>query len=93
MTNGAAIWSGDIVTPKAECGQNRVVLIFRQRPGPDQKVGSTEAKRTAVVALYGYAWVFEKIYAVKASERYYAKVNATDKCAGARSAVLNAVSY
>ena len=92
LTNGASMWSGQVVSPKTKCALKRVVLIFKQRPGADQKIGSTKAER--VTGATGYHWAFEKVgYAVKSSEKYYAKVKATDKCAGARSPVLKAVSY
>jgi hypothetical protein len=90
MTNGASIWSGDVVSKK-KCANKRVVLIFKVRPGADKKMGSTKAAKKLDGS--GYTWAFEKVYAVKSSERYYAKVNATSKCKGARSPVLNAVSY
>ena len=62
------------------------------RSGADKKIGS--AKTTRVTGSIGYHWAFEKVgYAVRSSERYYAKVNATDKCRGARSPVLHADSY
>ena len=92
LTNGASMWSGQVVSPKANCAHKRVVLIFKQRPGADKKIGSAKAER--VTGVVGYYWAFEKVgFAVKSSERYYAKVNATDKCAGARSPVLSAVTY
>lgn len=92
LTNGASMWSGQVVSPKTKCALKRVVLIFKQRPGADQKIGSTKAER--VTGSIGYHWAFEKVgFAVTSSEKYYAKVKPTDKCAGARSPVLNAVSY
>ena len=91
MTNGASIWSGKITSSKASCANKRVVLIYKVRPGADQKVGSTKAKRST--GAVGHWWAFEKRYAVKSSERYYALVKATSSCAGARSKVLNAISY
>ena len=92
LTNGASMWSGKIVSPKAKCANKRLVLIYKLRPGADKKIGSTKATR--VTGALGYQWAYEKVgYAVKSSEKYYAKVKATDKCAGARSPVLNAVSY
>ncbi len=92
LTNGASMWSGQVVSPKANCALKRVVLIFKQRPGADKKIGSAKAER--VTGVIGYHWAFEKAgFAVKSSEKYYAKVKATDKCAGARSPVLNAVTY
>jgi hypothetical protein len=92
MTNGASMWSGEVVSPKAKCANKRVVLIFKQRPGADQKIGSAKAK--PVTGVIGYHWAFEKKgFAVKSSEKYYAKVKPTGNCSGARSPVLNAVSY
>jgi hypothetical protein len=92
LTNGASMWSGSVVSPKAKCGLNRVVLIYKVRPGADKKIGSTKAK--TVTGVLGYHWAYEKTgYAVKSSERYYAKANATDKCKAARSPILNADSY
>ena len=44
--------------------------------------------------MVGYYWAFEKVgFAVKSSEKYYAKVKPTSSCSGARSPVLNAVGY
>ena len=92
LTNGASMWSGQVVSPKANCAHKRVVLIFKQRPGADKKIGSAKAER--VTGVVGYHWAFEKVgFAVKSSEKYYAKVKATDKCAGARSPVVSAVTY
>ena len=92
LTNGASMWSGEVVSPKANCANKRLVLIFKQRPGADQKIGSAKAK--PVTGAPGYHWAFEKDgFAVKSSEKYYAEVKATDKCAGARSPVLKAVTY
>ncbi len=92
LTNGASMWSGQVISPKAKCANKRLVLIFKQRPGADQKIGSTKAE--PVTGAIGYWWAFEKVgFAVKSSEKYYAKVKATNKCAGARSPVLNAVGY
>ena len=92
LTNGASMWSGQVVSPKAKCANKRVVLIFKQRPGTDQKIGSAKAK--PVTGATGYYWAFEKVgFAVKSSEKYYAKVKPTSSCSGARSPVLNAVGY
>jgi hypothetical protein len=60
-------------------------------------LGGSEDRRDnpeRVTGSRGYHWAYEKVgFAVKSSEKYYAKVKATDKCAGARSPVLNAVGY
>jgi hypothetical protein len=92
MTNGASVWSGKITSSNANCANKRLVLIYKQRSGADKKIASTKAKRST--GAVGHYWAFEKVgFAVKSSERYYAKVTATSKCMGARSKVLNAVSY
>ncbi len=92
LTNGASMWSGDVVSPKTKCAKGRTVLIYKVRPGADKKIGSTKTK--PVTGVIGYYWAYEKEgYAVRASERYYAKVKATDSCKGARSAALYADSY
>jgi hypothetical protein len=84
LTNGASMWSGQVSSKKAKCANKRVVLIFKERSGADKKVGSVKA--LPVTGVVGYHWAFEKVgYAVKASEKYYAKVKATDDCSGARS--------
>ena len=89
LTNGATFWSGKISAPRnAKCANKRVVLIFKQRPGKDQKIGSVKAE--PVTGQVGYYWAFEKVgFAAKPSERYYAQVKRTEKpaCAPARSSV------
>jgi hypothetical protein len=92
LTNGASMWSGEVVSRKEKCAYKRVVLIFKQRPGADKKIGSAKAER--VTGVVGYHWAFEKVgFAVKASETYYAKVKPTDDCSGARSPVRKAEVY
>ena len=71
-----------------EVREKRVVLLFKQRPGKDQKIGSTKAER--VTGQVGYYWAFEKVgFAAKSSERYYVKAKRSDSpaCASARSSV------
>ena len=89
LTNGATMWSGQVLAPTNEkCANKRVVLIFKQRPGRDQKIGSTKAE--PVTGQVGYYWAFEKVgFAAKPSERFYVKVKRTERpaCAAARSSV------
>ena len=86
LTNGASMWSGDIASPKAKCANKRVVTVYKVRPGADKKIGSDKAFKGLDGS--GYYWGVDKVgYSVKSSERFYAKVSATDKCKGARSAV------
>ena len=89
LTNGGTMWSGKVVAKK-KCASKRVVLLFKQRPGKDQKIGS--AKAEPVTGQPGYYWAIEKVgFAAKPSERYYVQVKRTDKpaCAAARSSVRN----
>ena len=86
LTNGASFWSGDIASPKAKCANKRAVTVYKVRPGADKKIGSDKAFKRLDGS--GYSWGVEKVgYSVKSSERFYAKVSATDTCKGARSAV------
>lgn len=90
LTNGASMFDGELAAFKS-CGKKRVVLIYKQRPGADQRIGKTKAKPDSGIT---YSWDFEKVgYAVKAGERYYAKVKPTKKCMGARSAAVLANVY
>ena len=87
LTNGGTMWSGKVLAPK-KCAKKRVVLLFKQRPGKDQKIGSTKAER--VTGQVGYYWGVEKVgFAAKPSERYYVKAKRTDNpaCASGRSSV------
>ena len=89
LTNGASIWSGELASPKAICGDKRVVSVFVQRPGADRKLGAVRAKPAGGVT---YSWTFKKKgYAVKTTEKYYAKVKPTAKCSGAHSPAWSAV--
>ena len=86
LTNGASMWSGKIASPKAKCANKRVVTVYKVRSGADKKMGSDKASKGLDGS--GYFWAYEKVgFAVKSSERYYAKVGATTKCKGARSAI------
>ena len=89
LTNGGTMWSGKVVAPtNKKCASKRVVLLFKQRAGKDQKIGSTKAE--PITGQVGYYWAFEKVgFAAKPSERYYVKATRTEKpaCAPARSSV------
>jgi hypothetical protein len=90
LTNGASMFNGELAAFH-NCGKRRVVLIYLQRPGPDQRIGETRAKYDAGIT---YSWDFAKVgYAVKAGERYYVKIRPTKKCMGARSALVQATVY
>ena len=91
LTNGASMFDGDLAAFH-NCGKRRVVTVYRALPGGrSYKVGKTRAKHDAGIT---YSWDLEKVgYAVKAGERYYAKVKPTKKCMGARSAAVLANVY
>jgi hypothetical protein len=85
LTNGGTMWSGKVLAKK-KCANKRVVLLFKQRSGKDQKIGS--AKAEPVTGQVGHYWAFEKVgFAAKPSERYYVQVKRTESpaCASARS--------
>ena len=89
LTNGGTMWSGKVLAPKNKrCANKRAVLLFKKRPGKDQKIGS--AKAEPVTGQAGYYWAIEKVgFAAKPGERYYVQAKRTDKpaCASARSSV------
>jgi hypothetical protein len=78
-------WSGDIMSGKKACKKNRRVLIYRQRPGADVKVGSTKAHKG--LTDNGYYWGFSQAGAAPTG-KYYAKVKPTAKCKGDKSGTL-----
>jgi hypothetical protein len=79
-------WSGDLRSPKKACKNNRRVVIFRQRPGADVKVGSTKAHKG--LSDNNYYWGYSEPGDAP-SGRYYAKVKPTAKCKGDKSGTLS----
>ena len=77
-------WSGDIFSGRKACKNDRLVLVFRVRPGADEKVGQTRSFKGMVDN--NYYWTMNKpgIY----SGNFYAKVNPTARCKGDRSGLL-----
>ena len=46
---------------------------------------SAQRRPSLLTGATGYYWAFEKVgFAVKSSEKYYAKVKPTSSCSGAR---------
>ena len=82
---GEAQWAGDIFSPRKACKDDRKVLIFRVRPGDDQKIGSTKSFRG--ISEPGYFWTHSEPGAAPAG-KYYAKVKPTKKCQGDRSEAI-----
>ena len=76
--------AGDIFSPRKSCKNDRVVLVFRARPGADVKVGQTRSFKGMVDN--NYYWTMNKpgIY----SGNFYAKVKPTARCKGDRSGLL-----
>jgi hypothetical protein len=82
---GQTHYAGDISSPRKACKNNRRVLIFRARPGADEKVGSTRSFEG--LAEPGYYWTYSETRAAPTG-RYYAKVKPTKRCKGDRSPSL-----
>lgn len=80
--SGQTHWAGDIFSPKKKCKNERRVLIFRVRPGADQKMGSTKSFKG--ISQPGYFWTFF-IEGAAPTGNYYAKVRPTTACKGDRS--------
>ena len=86
LATGGTQWSGDLKSAKKACKKGRRVLIFRQRPGADVKVGSTKAAKG--LSDNGYYWGYSEPGAAPTG-RYYAKVKPTAKCKGDTSGTLS----
>ena len=85
LASGQTHWAGDIESTRKDCKDGRTVLIFRKRSGRDAKVGKTKSFKG--ISDNGYYWTYYEEGAAKKG-KYYAKVKATDKCAGDRSTTL-----
>jgi hypothetical protein len=79
-------WDGDLKSARKACKKQRKVLVFRVRPGADQKTGSTRSYKGKVDN--GYYWSLVKDGIAPAGD-YYAKVRPTDTCRGDRSPTLH----
>jgi hypothetical protein len=73
----ATVFNGSVVSLRKACVNRRLVIVFRQRRGPDQKIGTTRAKP-------GYTWRLKKP-GLLPHGTYYAVVRATGQCSRARS--------
>ena len=78
-------WAGDIFSRRKACKNERLVLVFRARPGADQKVGQTRSFKGMVDN--NYYWTMNKP-GIYPSGNYYAKVNPNARCKGDRSGLL-----
>jgi hypothetical protein len=85
LASGQTHWSGDMKSARKACKDRRRVLIYRQRPGADVKVGSTKSFKGMVDN--GYYWTYFDVGAAP-SGKYYAKVKPTDRCQGDHSGTL-----
>ena len=85
LATGSTYWSGDIFSGRKACKNKRLVLVFRVRPGADQKVGQTRSFKGMV--NNNYYWTMNKPGAYP-SGNYYAKVNPNARCKGDRSGLL-----
>ena len=81
--SGETIYTGDIFSPRRACKNNRPVIVFRARPGADDKIGVTRSFKGSDQP--GYFWILTKDDTAPAGN-YYSKVKPTDACQGDRSA-------
>jgi len=82
-TPSGTIYTGDIFSSRKACKNRRQVLVFRVRPGADQKIGSTKSYKGK--AQPGYYWSYVQDGLPQDGD-YYAKTKPTDACKGDRSA-------
>jgi hypothetical protein len=66
----------------ARCAKNRKVVVFRVRPGKDERIASDTADRS------GDRFMWSIGNPGLSPGRYYAKARATQKCKGAKSKIL-----
>jgi hypothetical protein len=79
----AAIWTGDIFSPKKACKNERRVIVYRVRNGQDEKRGSTLSYKGSHQP--GYYWGYSEDATIPPAGNYYAKVLPTKGCNGDRS--------
>jgi hypothetical protein len=82
---GETQWAGDIFSPRKRCKNNRLVSVFLDRPGADEKIGSTRSYKGT--AQPGYFWVLSQQGGAP-NGNYYAKVKRTRKCKADRSEAI-----
>ncbi len=82
---GETLFAGDIFSPRKACKNDRRVLIFRVRPGEDQKIGATRSYKGS--AQPGYYWTHSEPGLLPAGN-YYSKVKRNMRCRGDRSAAI-----
>ena len=69
------------IQSKKKCADKRKVIVYRKRPGKDEKIGSTRANGAVG------AWAVQ--HPDQADGTYYAKAPATKECEGDRSGKLS----
>ena len=83
--SGETAWQGNVYGAKA-CAKGRRVFIYRVRSGRDEKIGSTRSRKSTRSKNF-YPFSYSERGAARSGE-YYARVKPTDRCKGARSAVM-----
>lgn len=83
LPSGETLFSGGVISVKKACANKRLVTIFRQRRGADQKIGATKSKEGLTIKGL-YIWTFAK-KGLLPQGTYYSVVKATANCSGARS--------
>lgn len=76
-----SVWYGYVKSDKKACKDDRKVTLYRKQEGSDEKIGSD---RSGPGKLNSYVW---EISQTPSGGDYYAKTDATDKCAGDKSKI------
>lgn len=86
-SKGSTYYVGRIFSKKKACKDHRHVVVYRARPGADQKrVGAyTHRRKDPSTGDFGYFWKAHERVLVPVTDKYYAKVRPTAQCAGDRS--------
>ena len=90
LGSGQTSWGGAISSPNKACKNKRRVLVFRVRPGKDEKRGATKSYKGLVAK--GYFWSYSEQGAAPTGQ-YYAKVKPTDLCKGDKSGTVFGPSF
>ena len=78
--DGEADWHGGLKSKARKCVEGRRVVLLRQRPGPDRRLGSSDA----MAGAFGWAWEVMG----PMNGRVYAKAKETPVCRADRSTII-----
>jgi hypothetical protein len=74
------LWHGGLKSKARKCVEGRRVVLLRQRPGPDRRLGSSDAMAG------GFGWAWEVM--APTNGRVYAKAKETPVCRADRSEII-----